>query len=189
MKTTLSILFLLLIAFNTSASECQKIDIKHINALKITYSGSPKTIFQYKDKTGIHIFMASTFTQGKFAEVDYKSEVYFYKFTQKNGVYIKQWEAKDFGSSLVDVVFHRFVALDADDDNEVEAFAFYSLNPDGLDADTVKLLINYKNTKYAIRGAFAKEEGDFDVRSTDAMFKQLPKKVREYAYRMWDEIF
>jgi len=113
MKITLHILFLLLIAFNASASECQKMDVKDIYPLKFTYSGLPKTVFQCKDKTGIHIFMASTFTQGKFGETDYKSEVYFYKFTQNNGIYTKQWEARDFGGLLVTVKLQDFVVFDA----------------------------------------------------------------------------
>ena len=64
----------------------------------------------------------------------------------------------------------------------------YALPGQGLNPDDGKLLVFYKDRKYAIRGAVASGPGDFGTRTMDPGFNALPAAVQTFALDLWDAV-
>jgi hypothetical protein len=162
--------------------------IKEIPA-GISFNGSLYDAREIADAEGKHIVILSSVSSGTFGRPNYKSEIYAYKYSYRNGEYIKDWAIKEKTPSfLVSVNFiGKLEVLDIDGDNLAETVFMYDLTPDGLDPITRKLMLHHRNRKYAIRGEIPQEGDRGYPRKADRAFDQLPGKVKTYALRYWDK--
>lgn len=164
----------------------QQLTVLKPNEVDLGYTGKLIKAYECWDKEGVHLYVASGLQTRKFGDSGFHTELHFYKATNDHGGLINRWEARDMGEGLVEASFRQFLVKDVDGDSISEAFISYELNGDGLDPDTRKVLVFYKNKKYAIRGRIAKQEEDQTTRSTDFDFDTLPVAVRKQALQMWD---
>jgi hypothetical protein len=140
------------------------------------------------DITGKHVVIFSKIEDKSIGERGYRSEIYAYKYTYMNGEYIKQWEIKEFNPSILVTVnfLGRPEVLDIDKDGIAETIFMYEVAPDGLDPITVKLMLHYKNKKYAIRGEVPQQSSDKSRMKIDPSFDLLPAPVKSYAIEYWN---
>lgn len=180
------------------AHACQ---IKPVQAqgVKAPVEGVIVQAFTCKDAEGEHLFVesrqAGQSAQGKALP----AELSFYKFTASATGYTKRWQARDFAPidersasgprpSARPPRTDRFIVRDVDGDGMAEAFISYTLPAQAPNPDDGKLLVYYKDRKFAIRGAVAQGPGDFGSRTLDAGFSVLPAPVQNYALSLWDSV-
>jgi hypothetical protein len=170
------------------------------DTVKAPVDGRVVQAFTCKDTDGEHLFIESRQVLSSPAGKSPSLALSFYKFTLgSSGHLLKRWQARDFvmqddplplplprtaRSPRVD----RFVARDVDGDGLAEAFVSYALPGQGLNPDDGKLLVFYKDRKYAIRGAVASGPGEFGTRTMDPGFSALPAAVQTYALGLWDAV-
>lgn len=159
--------------------------------------------FSCKDAAGEHLFVearqpAASPAAGSSAKAAPLS-LSFYKYTlPAKGLPIKRWQARDFAPQEDALALggrhnrqprvDRFVAQDVDGDGLAEAFVSYTLPGQGLNPDNGKLLVFYKDRKYAIRGAVATSLTEFSSRTVDPGFSALPVAVQAFALNLWDAV-
>lgn len=164
--------------------------VKEIKVLpkELTYKGKLIDAKEFNDAEGKHIAILSRLEDKTFGQKGYKTEIYAYKYTISDGKYEKNWEIKDFNPSFLmtaDIV-EKLDVLDIDKDGLAETVFMYEISPDGLDPITLKLMLHYKNKKYAIRGEIPQQESDIYKQKIDPAFDELPREVRAYAIKRWD---
>jgi hypothetical protein len=155
--------------------------------------GTIAQAFSCKDAEGEQLFVETRLpglvVNGKLQA----TAVSFYKFTlQTNGKPNKRWQARDFvpadsrlsRSPKVD----RFTAQDVDGDGVLEAFIAYSVPGQSGNPDEGKLLVFFKDRKYAVRGALALAPDGFSTRTLDPAFATLPLAVQNHALGLWDTV-
>lgn len=183
---------------STSALACVMRSVP-ADSVKAPVDGRVVQAFTCKDADGEHLFIESRQALspppgGRLPSL----ALSFYKFTlAASGGLLKRWQARDFvmqddplplprtaRAPRVD----RFVVRDVDGDGLAEAFVSYALPGQGLDPDDGKLLVFYKDRKYAIRGAVASGPADFGTRTMDPGFSALPSAVQTFALDLWDAV-
>ncbi len=190
----------LLSMLSTSALACTMRSVP-ADTVKAPVDGRVVQAFTCKDADGEHLFVESRQTLSTGAAGKAPSlALSFYKFTLgSSGSLLRRWQARDFvtqddpqplplpraaRSPRVD----RFVVRDVDGDGLAEAFVSYALPGQGLNPDDGKLLVFYKDRKYAIRGAVASGPGEFGTRTMDPGFGALPAAVQSFALDLWDAV-
>lgn len=114
-----------------------------------------------------------------------------YGFLQDHGGYLARWEINDTNSGslicglrmltpLVDVI-------DAGDGQSLVVVPYW-IDCDGLDPSDVKLIMVYKDRKYAIRGTLPHQQGDEITRTPGETFKELPAVVQKTALAYWEKV-
>ncbi|RDD83356.1 hypothetical protein DVJ77_01865 [Dyella tabacisoli] len=113
-----------------------------------------------------------------------------YGFLQDHGGYLARWEIKDANGGplcglkmltpLVDII-------DAGDGQSLVMVPYW-IDCDGLDPTEVKLIMVYKDRKYAIRGNLPNQEGDEITRTPGETFKELPAVVQKTALAYWERV-
>jgi hypothetical protein len=159
----------------------------------VPVEGKIAQAFSCKDAEGEQLFvetrLAGSVVNGKLQP----TAVSFYKFTlQANGKPSRRWQARDFvpadsrlsRSSKVD----RFTARDVDGDGVLESFIAYSVPGQSGNPDEGKLLVFFKDRKYAVRGAVALAPDSFSTRTLDPAFATLPAAVQNHALGLWDTV-
>lgn len=186
MKNFLLSLFLLLFAITSYSTTISK----RTNTIpeNIQFVGQPVDIQEVTDASGKHILILSKLEEKTLGERGYKSEIYASKYTYTNGAYIKQWEVKEFNPSILVAVnfLGKIEVVDIDKDGAAETIFMYEVVPDGLDPITVKLMLHYKNKKYAIRGEIPQQSSDKSRMKIDPSFDLLPASVKTYAIEYWN---
>jgi hypothetical protein len=185
------------LAAGSSVHACQ---VKPVpaQALKVPVDGVVVQAFSCKDAEGDHLFVESRLQGATVQGKTPPAELTFYKFTQTATGYIKRWHARDFapidersstGARATRAPrTDRFIVRDVDGDGIVEAFISYTLPGLAPNPDDGKLLVYYKDRKFAIRGAVAQGPGDFGSRTLDVGFATLPVTVQNYALNLWDTV-
>jgi hypothetical protein len=162
-------------------------------AVKAPVEGQIVQAFGCKDAEGDQVFVETRMPGGVVAGKRQPMALSFYQFTMgANGVATRRWQARDF----IPADAHpakaqrnaRFVVRDIDGDGTAEAFISYALPGQGSNPDEGKLLVFYKDRKFAIRGAVAATANDFSTRNLDAAFNALPPAVQSYALGLWDSV-
>lgn len=139
---------------------------------------------EYRDEYGNYRILAfGANKQGPKLEPNDYVTLHAYGFLQDHGGYDTKWEIKDNNGSelcglrlltpLVDVI-------DAGDGNALVAVPYWTAC-DGLDATVVKLIMVYKDKKYAIRGSLPNQDSDEITRTPGYSFKTLPDVVQKTA--------
>jgi hypothetical protein len=175
-----------------AAAACQTRAVP-IDQVTAPVEGKIAQAFSCKDAEGEQLFVETrlpgTVVNGKLQP----TAVSFYKFTlQASGKPNKRWQARDFvpadsrlsRSSKVD----RFTAQDVDGDGILEAFIAYSVPGQSGNPDEGKLLVFFKDRKYAVRGALALAPDGFSTRTLDPAFSTLPVAVQNHALGLWDTV-
>ena len=164
--------------------------------LKLPVDGQVVQSFACKDAEGEHLFIESRTQPDAVKGKPQPMVLSFYKFTLGAGMPQRRWLARDFipvedarvNPSNSTARSERLVVRDIDGDGVVEAFISYALpGRDGVISEG-KLLVFYKDRKYAIRGAVAQRPDDFASRTLDPSFQTLPVSVQTFALTLWDQV-
>jgi hypothetical protein len=189
----LALIGLLTLSASCSAAEACLVRTWSSEPFKVPVEGKVAQAFSCKDAEGEQLFVETRLpghvVNGKLQP----TAVSFYKFTlQVNGHVSKRWQARDFvpadsrlsRSSKVE----RFTAKDVDGDGMLEAFIAYAVPGQSSNPDEGKLLVFYKDRKYAVRGAVALAPDGFSTRTLDPAFATLPTAVQSHALGLWDTV-
>ena len=181
---------LTLLTMLSMTSAFAEITIKRLKDVpqNIQYKGKPVDVREINDSEGRHVVVLSKVEDKTMGEQGYQSEIFAYKYTYINGEYKKNWEIKEFNpSALVTVDFlDQLQIADIDKDGIAETVFVYEIAPDGLDPITLKLMLHYKDSKYAIRGEIPQQDSDEYRKKVDPSFDHLPASVKTYALKFWD---
>lgn len=188
MKAVRAAFFFLLI----STAAAAQVSFKELPVSKDLpdYVGDAIKAYEIVDKGGHWVLVFSKLETGKIGENGYQSEFHAYRYLEDHGGYLLKWEIKDFGgNALCSPYFDpkNLAIADIDKDGSAETIFLYQISCDGLDPAVTKLMLHYKNTKYAIRGEVPQEEGGRPVKKMDKSFDTLPPAVKKYTSNFWDE--
>jgi hypothetical protein len=154
--------------------------------------GKVQQAFACTDAEGASIYVETRAPTGAGSIKPGTTLVSFYKFQQTaNGQWLKRWQARDFiaaGKQARIARNVRFTVKDVDGDRLDEAFISYSLPSSSASPEDGKLLVYYKDRKFAIRGAVGMGPTDFSSRTLDAGFNTLPAAVQTFALGLWDNV-
>lgn len=158
--------------------------------------GQPAQALACKDAEGEHLFIESRAQPEPLRGKAQPQVLTFYKFTLGTGAPQRRWQARDFlppddtvrATPATPARADRFVVKDIDGDGVTEAFIAYSLPGRAGAGSEGKLLVFYKDRKYAIRGAVAQGPDDFASRTLDPAFQTLPASVQTFALSLWDQV-
>lgn len=139
-----------------------------------------------KDASGEHVLMASRQAS---PDPQFAMQLSFVKHTRTPSGWKKDWQARDFlvtppGASMPEIMLIK----DVDGDSLADVFIAYTLPGQDKATDEGKLLVFYKDKKYAIRGAIARTPDDFGSRKISPNFLSLPPVVQAQALQLWDKL-
>lgn len=141
-----------------------------------------------KDRQGEQLVVASR-SIGSPSEGTRTTELTFSKYRQTAAGWKKDWQARDFLTAPPAAMAPELILLgDYDGDGQADVFLAYALPGQSAQPDEGKLLVFYKDQKYAIRGAVAHTLTDFGSRKTSENFLTLPQTIQDRAYRLWDKL-
>jgi hypothetical protein len=124
--------------------------------------------------------------------IDGKSYVslHAYGLLEDHGGYVVKWDIKDTNGSFLCGVQMLTPLVDVIDagDGEPLVVVPYWIACDGLDGTVVKLIMVYKDQKYAIRGTLPNQAEDHITRTPGANFNQLPPAVQKTAMAYWTKV-
>jgi hypothetical protein len=124
--------------------------------------------------------------------VDDKSYVslHAYGFMQDHGGYVTKWEIKDTNGSALCGLQMLTSLVDVIDAGNGEPLVVvpYWIACDGLDGTSVKLIMAYKDQKYAIRGNLPNQDSDSLWHKPGSNFNQLPPLVQKTAEAYWQKV-
>lgn len=190
----------LLAALACSAVQAQGCQPRALAALpaKLPVEGQAVQAIACKDAEGEHLYIESRAQPDPVRGKAQPQVLAFYKFTLGTGQPQRRWQARDFlsadegprgGTMTVSTSrADRFVVKDIDGDGLAEAFIAYALPGRSGAGSEGKLLVFYKDRKYAIRGAVAQGPDDFASRTLDPSFQTLPLSVQTFALSLWDQV-
>ena len=153
---------------------CEEWSAAQVAETRATVVGGVLKAYACRDPEGRHLFLASGIPQLKSVPDAGSTEVHFYKYTQSGDTWTKKWEARDFllgAGSGIDVA--NFEVQAADGGASSVAYMAYRLRTAGVPTEEAKLLVFYKDRKFAVRGAIARSADDFASRNIDAGFSAL----------------
>jgi hypothetical protein len=195
MKTFNRVLCLAILS--ACAFACAKSDSKILTPTNCSDSpeitGSPLRCYGFSDSEGRKYLKFHEVRKGDLGERDYSQKFLATCFVWSKTSWVKMWSIVDFPENALCQVgpFRPEIFLsDIDHDNIFETGFFYSKSCDGLDPDSLKLMLHVKGKKHAIRGALPKTGEDLDrySRRIDPSFQTLPRDFENYAASLWDEM-
>lgn len=191
MKTASSLLATALLLSATGAHACSGRAVP-LDSIATPLDGKVIQAFACNDIEGPSIYVETRAPTGADSIKPGTTLVSFYKFQQgPDGQWLKRWQARDFiaaGKQARIARNVRFTVKDVDGDRVNEAFISYSLPGSSASPEDGKLLVYYKDRKFAIRGAVGMGPNDFSSRTLDAGFTTLPATVQSYALTLWDTV-
>src|ERR1700744_678751 len=146
---------------------------------------------EYRDTDGSYRILAfGGDDHGK--TIDDKSYVslHAYGLLQDHGGYITKWEIKDNNGSFlcgVQMLTNLVNVIDAGDGGPLVVVPYW-IACDGLDGTSVKLIMVYKDQKYAIRGNLPNQDTDTVWHKPGSNFSQLPPLVQKTAEAYWQKV-
>jgi hypothetical protein len=170
--------------FQKSDAQMYVKDIFH-EKIPVPYTGKPVDAYEYKDKNGLHIYLVTRTDQEK---PENKVTIVGSAYTLVNGAYVKDWSITDF--SGLDVLFKYTYTkiVDIDKDGVYETIFVYELDPNDGEGSTWKLMLHYKNQKYALRVHIPDLDEDKYTEKFDKAFDTLPPAVKKYVVDYWANI-
>lgn len=157
------------------------------------YEGEIIAGVKWRDKRGLNYMLISGFDEGDFFSETWKSKLFAYAYQIQDGETQLSWKIKDFNPnvfSAVQLAKKTVQVVDVDKDGIGEPSFLYSIEPDGLDPATLKLMCFYKDKKAAIRGQLPRQEDDFEKyyqKNIDPTTKNLPRSVQQHLSKLWDD--
>lgn len=163
-----------------------------LDSIAAPLDGKVQQAFTCNDAEGTSIYVETRGLTGAGSIKPGTIMVTFYKFQQTaEGRWLTRWQARDFIPITRQMRLSRnfsIIVKDVDNDKVDEAFISYSLPSGEQHMEDGKLLVYYKDKKFAVRGAVGMQPGDFSSRSVDAGFDAMPAAVQRYALSLWDRI-
>ncbi len=159
-------------------------DIYH-DKIPVDYTGKLRDAYEFNDAAGLHIYIVTKTEEEKPVE---KISIFGTGYTQVNGVFVKDWSISDFSGLDVLLEYNYTKVVDIDKDGTYETIFVYELDPNNGEGSTWKLLLHYKNKKYALRIHVPSDDGDKYSVQIDKTFDTLPKSVRKYVVDYWNAI-
>lgn len=143
-----------------------------------------------KDKLGEQLVLATLSTNSQpLPPSQSEAELTFLKFRQTPLGWKRDWQARDFLHDQPAQRTNELILLgDYDGDGQADVFLAYAIPGLPAEPDEGKLLVFYKDQKYAIRGAVARTPSDFGSRKLSANFLTLPQAIQTQAFRLWDKL-
>ncbi|WP_266160214.1 M949_RS01915 family surface polysaccharide biosynthesis protein [Dyella silvatica] len=113
-----------------------------------------------------------------------------YGLIQDHGGYLARWEIKESNGGLLCGLRMLTPLVDIIDAGDGQALVVvpYWIDCDGLDPTDLKLIMVYKDRKYAIRGSLPHQQGDEITRTPGETFKELPAAVQKTALAYWEKV-
>ncbi|MES2109994.1 MAG: hypothetical protein V4577_14640 [Bacteroidota bacterium] len=152
--------------------------------ISIKFEGKVQECYEYKDAAGQHLFLATATGKGK--------NFFCTAYTMVNGAYVQDWQIKDYAEITVDMSDNctKFVDIDKDGVYEtIFVYSYWTEKPkEKFVGTTWKLMLHYKNKKYAIRAYEPDSDDDEPELMMDKSFDTLPKAVKAYVIQYWDSL-
>jgi hypothetical protein len=154
--------------------------------LGLSLDGQVRQAWSCRDAQGEHVVLTMQLPTADGTH----SQIQFVKYSKVGSRWKRDWLARDFlpiasvSTPPVEIVLLK----DVDGDGVAETFVAYTLPGRVGEPDTGKLLVYYKDRKYAIRGAVARTADDFGSQKVDEDFETLPAAVRAQAFQLWDRL-
>jgi hypothetical protein len=152
--------------------------------IPVKFEGKVQECYEYKDAAGQHLLLATVTGEGK--------NFFCTAYTMANGAYTQDWQIKDFAESEIGMAddYSKFVDIDKDGIYEtIIVYTYWTEKPkQKFVGATWKLLLNYKNKKYAVRAYEPDSDYDEPELKMDKSFDELPKAVKAYVTRYWDKL-
>jgi len=157
--------------------------VKEIPAetVPVPYAGSILEAREFKDALGLHYYIATD------VRTDKADSLFVRCYTKTADGFVQDWQIRDF--SPYGITYEtRLKIKDIDGDGIYEIVFVYRVEGDVLNHGILgeKLLLHYKNKKYAIRNT-AHYGIDDDKVTMDKAFDVLPKSVKAFAINMWNK--
>jgi len=139
-----------------------------------------------KDASGDHVMMAARLAS---PDPQFATQLSFVKHTRTPSGWKKDWQARDFLAATNTPGAPEFMLIkDVDGDSLADVFIAYTLPGQDKATDEGKLLVFYKDKKYAIRGVIARTPDDFGSRKVSDNFLALPQPIQAQALQLWDKL-
>jgi hypothetical protein len=156
--------------------------VKQITAdkLPMPYTGQVLEAREFRDALGLHYYVATD------VKSDKMDSLFVRCYTKTGEGYVQDWQIRDF--SPYGITYETWLKItDVNKDGIYETAFAYRVEGDVLNHGmlTIKLMLHYKNIKYAIRNV-AHYGSDDDQVTMDKSFDTLPKSVKAFAINMWN---
>jgi hypothetical protein len=152
--------------------------------IPVKFEGKVQECYEYKDAAGQHLLLATATGKGK--------NFFCTAYTMVNGAYTQDWQIKDFAESEIGMAddYTKFVDIDKDGVYEtIIVYSYWTEKPkEKFVGTTWKLLLHYKNKKYAVRAYEPDSDSDEPELKMDKSFDELPKAVKAYVTKYWDKL-
>jgi hypothetical protein len=189
MKKLLFVLTLATMLISQQASAQMYVKVLQANdtvpvkgTIPVKFEGKVQECYEYKDAAGLHLFLATATGEGK--------NFFGTAYTLVNGIYVQDWQIKDYSSDEVGMADDYTKIVDIDKDGVYETIIVYQYptENDKYNGTTWKMLLHYKNKKYAIRGHQKDSDYDEPEVTMDKSFDTLPKSVKDYVMHYWNKL-
>jgi hypothetical protein len=150
--------------------------------IPVKYEGLVQECYEYKDAAGQHLLLATATGGGK--------NFFCTAYTQVNGNYVQDWQIKDYSSLAVAMADDYTKIVDIDKDGIYETIFIYEYPEEKskYGGTNWKLMLHYKNKKYAVRAHEPDSDYDEPDLTMDKSFDTLPKSVKAYVRNYWDKL-
>jgi len=147
----------------------------------VPYIGALLEAREFKDALGLHYYVATD------VRTDKTDSLFVRRYTKTAAGFVLDWQIRDF--SPYGITYETWLKIkDIDGDGVYETAFVYRVEGDvvahGLMRE--KLILHYKNKKYAIRNT-AHYGVDDDKATMDKSFDTLPKSVKAFVINMWNK--
>lgn len=177
-------LFLLLISVIFGLQSHAQSYVKEIlhQQIPVEYTGKPIDAFEFRDAGGTHIYLVSKVTDS------IKITIYGYGYTLVSGKYLLDWKIMDFSGDDVLLHYPYTKIVDIDKDGLMESVFVYEVDPNNGMGSTYKVMLHYKNKKYALRVHIPQLDDDEYKEAYDKSFSTLPPVVKKYIAAYWNNV-
>jgi hypothetical protein len=177
-----TILFFLALLFSQlSNAQTYVKEILHAK-IPVPYTGKLIDAYEFKDAAGLHLYILTK------TEETSKVSIFGFGYTQRNGVFVKDWEIRDFSDLGILLRYTYTKIIDIDRDGLLESIFVYQIDPDAGEGSTWKMMVHYKNEKYVFRVHVPELDDDAYSVKWDKNFETLPKSVRKYLIDYWNMV-
>ncbi|WP_295666705.1 M949_RS01915 family surface polysaccharide biosynthesis protein [uncultured Mucilaginibacter sp.] len=153
--------------------------------IPVSYTGKAIDAYEYRDKAGLHIYLVTKIKQDKPIN---KVSIFGFAYTSINGVFVKDWEIKDFSDDDVLLYYEHTIIVDVDKDGIYETFFVYELDPNMGEGSNWKVMVHYKNIKAVLRAHIPELDSDNYTETMDKSFDTMPVPIKKIAKSVWDGV-